>query len=340
MSTLQILEDECDRSTDTNPIPIFGDERNLPKAVAGLELSGVQHYPRAALGVGVAFNGPSTKATAYLYNLGLVELSTDVKSEQLLEIFQRSYADIDQQAASGAMRNFELHTSQYLHLPPDAPQPIGLWAAFSFDPPSDAAPAANSRQISHLVVRADRGHFNKIRYTHPKDHGIEAVNRFRAFVAEWTAIVQAVSTDPDRRHPWIDYDALAMASDADESGVGRNVPDGFGYMHAKASRLATLGPHLYRSQDALGRPDPTLSFDQLDALMRGALQIFQWRGLTPETALEGIGLEGLNHLVDLFHFRVTERSSTSLPGGNTLDRVLVEHIMHGPERQVTLFIVR
>ena len=329
MDTLQIFEDECDRPTGRNPIPIFGDERNLPKAVAGLALS-AQHYPDPALGVSVAFNGPRTKATVYLYNLGLAEVSTDVRSEQLLEIFQQSYGDIDQQAASGAMRDFELHTSQYLHLPPDAPQPIGLWAAFSFDPPSNAGAAGANRQVSHLVVRADRGHFNKIRYTHLEGDGAEAANRFRAFVDEWTAIVQAVSTAPDREHPWIDYDELAMADDNDRSGVGRNVPAGFGYMHSKARRYITVGPHLYRSQDALGMPDPTLSFDQLDTLMRGVLQIFQWKGLTPETALEGIGTEGLNDLVGLFHFRAMERTSTSLPGGKTLDRVLIEHIMDGP----------
>ena len=339
MDTLQIFEDECDQSTDTKPIPIFGDERNLPKTVAGLELSGVQRYPDPALGVSVSFNGPGTKATVYLYNLGLAEVSTDVKSAQLLEVFQESYGDIDQQAASGAMRDFELHTSQYLHLPPDAPQPIGLWAAFSFISPSETDGADADRQVSHLVVRADRGYFNKIRYTHPKDHGIEAVIRFRAFVAEWTAIVQAVSTEPDRDHPWIDYDELAMADDNDRSGVGRKLPAGFGYMHSKARRYSFLGPHLYRSQDALRMPDPTLSFDQLDTLMRGVLQIFQWKGLTPETALEGIGMEGLTHLVGLFHFRVMERSSTSLPGGTTLERVLIEHIMHGPEWQITLFNV-
>ena len=339
MDTLQIFEDECDRPTDTNPVPIFGDERNLPKAVAGLELSGVQHYPDPALGVSVAFNGPRTKATVYLYNLGLAEVSTDVKSAQLLEVFQESYGGIDQQAASGAMRDFELHTSQYLHLPPDAPQPIGLWAAFSFIPPSETDSADADRQVSHLVVRADRGHFNKIRYTHLEGDGAEAANRFRAFVAEWTAIVQAVSTEPDRVHPWIDYDELAMAYDNDRSGVGRELPAGFGYLRSKASRYSFLEPHLYRSQDALGMPDPTLSFDQLDTLMRGALQVVQWKGLTPETALEGIGMEGLNDLVGLFHFRVMERSSISLPGGKTLDRVLIEHTMHGPEWQITLFNV-
>jgi hypothetical protein len=264
---------------------------------------------------------------------------TDVKSEKLLEIYQRSYAPIEQQVQTGNIHNFELHASQYLHLPPDAPEPIGLWAAFSFDPPSNTGAAGVNRQISHLVVRADRGHFNKIRYTHPREHGIEAVNRFRAFVAEWTAIVQAVSTEPDRDHPWIDYDELAMAYDNDRSGVGLNVPAGFGYMHWKARSYITLGPHLYRSQDALGRPDPTLSFDQLDTLLRGVQQVLQWKGLTPETALEGVGLEGFSHLVDLFHFRVMERSSSPLPGGKILDRVLIEHIMHGPERQVTLFNV-
>lgn len=164
-----------------NAIPIFGDEGNLPKSVAGLRLSGVQRYPQAELGVGLAFNGPGTKATVFLYDLGLADISSDVKSEQLVDIYQRSCAEIDQQVQAGAMRDFQLHASEYLHLPPDAAEPIGLWAAFSFDPPSDAEPAATTRQISHLLVRADRGHFNKIRYTHPKDHGIEAVHRFRAF---------------------------------------------------------------------------------------------------------------------------------------------------------------
>ena len=339
MATIQIVEDEGNPPTGTNPIPIFGDERNLPKAVAGLELSGVQHYPDPALGVGVAFNGPRTKATAYLYNLGLAEVSNDLECDPLQAVFQNSYTAIDQDAKNSAMRNFQLHKSQYLHLPPDAPQPIGLWAAFSFDPPSNAGAAGVNRQIAHLVVRADRGYFNKIRYTHPRDHGIEAVNRFMAFVAEWTAIVQSVSTEPDRQHPWIDYDELARASDNDLSGIDRDVPDSFGYMRAKATRYITLGPHLYRSQDAMGTPDPTLSFDQLDTLMRGALQVFQWKGLTPETALAGIGMEGFTHLVGLFHFRVMERSSSPLPGGKTLDRVLVEHVVHGPERQVALFNV-
>ena len=93
MDTFQFFEDECDQPTKTNPIPIFRDERNLPKRVAGLELSGVQHYPDPAVGVSVTFKGPGTLATVYLYNLGLAEVSTDVKSAQLLEVFQRSYAE-------------------------------------------------------------------------------------------------------------------------------------------------------------------------------------------------------------------------------------------------------
>lgn len=158
-------------------------------------------------------------------------------------------------------------------------------------------------------------------------------------MAEWTAIVQAVSTGPDRELPWIDYDALAEASDSDRSGVGRDVPDGFGYMHTKASRYVALGPHLYRSQDALGRPDPTLSFAQLDTLMLGVQQIVAWQGLTPESALRGIGTDGLDHLIDLLHFRVIDRSSSSVPDGGTVERALIEHVMYTSERQVTLFNV-
>jgi hypothetical protein len=76
MDTFEFFEDECDQPTKSGPIPIFRDERNLPKRVAGLDLSGVQHYPDPADGVGVTFKGPDTLATAYLYNLGLAEVPT------------------------------------------------------------------------------------------------------------------------------------------------------------------------------------------------------------------------------------------------------------------------
>lgn len=332
--------------SSVNVLPIFGKESRLPAGVAGLRLAGVDYYPEQALGVGIKFHGPGTNATVYLYNFGLTDVPADLRSDQVVGWFRSACNDVARAAGEGVYQDLELRTSQYLAVDAGATEPLGLWAAFAYAQAPAASEEAAQRRVSHVFLRTDRGYINKVRYTHPDTEDDQALHRFMAFVAEWTAIVQSIpaltsGVEEERLGgagmPWIDYDGVAeqFESEASQPPSGLEVPDGYTYMRYKAFRYLSLGPHLYRSQDALSRPPPWWSPDRMAELAPGCEQLLAWKGLTPDTAFEELSASTLDDLCRLCHFDIQEGSIIHVEGKPLL-RVTARHEMY-PDRAVTLY---
>ena len=114
------------------------------------------------------------------------------------------------------------------------------------------------------------------------------------------------------------------------------VPDVFWYIHFKAFGFLKAGPDEYRKHDALHLPLANLPATRLDAIKRGCEQILQFRGLSPDRPLEGIGVGGFYALLRLFHFRSDQHTALMTEtAGVVLDEMQVKHLVDG--RGLTLY---
>jgi hypothetical protein len=174
-------------------IPIFVTESALPQSIGDLNFKNVEIYEDSRLGASVAYDmHDDVVADVYLYDFGINDIPNDVEAPEVLEYFQGAYHDLLRAADRGIYLNLQVRVSKYLHWPPTAVRPFCLWAAFSFsEEPSEAFPQG-AQSVSHLALRTDRGHINKVRFTYPADPATEDQNfeRFINFYTLWTAAVQ------------------------------------------------------------------------------------------------------------------------------------------------------
>jgi len=116
----------------------------------------------------------------------------------------------------------------------------------------------------------------------------------------------------------------------------QSIPKTIGYIHYKAFSYLTQGPEKYRRDDFFKLPPQDLPEHRLETINRGCQQILQWRGLTPETALEGLEIGGFYDLLRLFHFDLKQQSALVDKDPTTiLDMMEMQHVMTSEE--ITLY---
>jgi hypothetical protein len=108
---------------------------------------------------------------------------------------------------------------------------------------------------------------------------------------------------------------------------GLEFPDSFGYVHCKAFVYLTVGPAKYRRMDYFHLPPEEWSPELLEIVERGCEQIVQWRGLTPDSPFENIGIEGFYALLQVFHFELAQQSAFDGRDGTILDRMEMIHVV-------------
>ena len=86
--------------------------------------------------------------------------------------------------------------------------------------------------------------------------------------------------------------------------------------------------------DAFHRPPANLPAGRLDAIKRGCEQVLQYRGLSADRPLEGIGVDAL---IRLFHFDAVEHTvlATEDSPDVVLDQMQLKHLVDG--RELTLY---
>lgn len=133
-----------------------------------------------------------------------------------------------------------------------------------------------------------------------------------------------------------DYVEQRYEADAPPAPDGLVIPPAFSYLRFKAFGFLLLGPEVYRRIDAFGYPTPDMDTDQ-DRLRHGCAQIVEWRGLSLDRPLEGIGIRGFNSLLLMCHFRCQEQSAHAVAGRpNTfLDTMRMVHLVE--TREITLY---
>src|SRR5262249_4743107 len=117
---------------------------------------------------------------------------------------------------------------------------------------------------------------------------------------------------------------------------GFDVPKRFDSIRFKAFVYLEIGPEAYRDGDTLGFPPADWPPSKLDAVKSGCEQLLQWKGLTPEVPLEGIGVDGFDALLRMFHFdHVSHEVYAAVGLDHQLDRMVMCQVIDG--WQVTLY---
>jgi len=117
---------------------------------------------------------------------------------------------------------------------------------------------------------------------------------------------------------------------------GLDVPKRFDSIRFRAFVHLEIGPEAYREGDTLGFPPAEGPESKLDAVKSGCEQLLLWKGLTPEVPLEGIGVDGFDALLRMFHFNhVSHEVYAAARPDHLLDRIVMRHVIDGWE--VTLY---
>jgi hypothetical protein len=174
------------------PIPIFGVESSIPAKCGGLSFSKVDYYNDPRLGVDIRYDGTNNiYADAYLYNLGIKNITNDLKSQEIMSYFNQACNDILMMAEKGLYQNVEKVMTNFI-VTRDNPEPLWIWAEFVYN--LKPGPGVDYRQrMSHLALSTDRGFINKVRFTYPYIDKMTEVgmNGFYVFLGEWRRNVQS-----------------------------------------------------------------------------------------------------------------------------------------------------
>jgi len=171
-------------------IPLFRTEDALPAELGGLAYVGCDLYDDQRLGTKLRYGDGATKADAYLYDLGLASIPSDIRSGVVTEFFQQACGEVLALADQGKYLDLETRASQYLHLPDDAPDPMYLWAAFRYRQAPGPFVVDDGFRFSHVFLRTDSGYINKVRYTYPEHIAASVGADMIRFLLAWHEAVQ------------------------------------------------------------------------------------------------------------------------------------------------------
>ena len=110
--------------------------------------------------------------------------------------------------------------------------------------------------------------------------------------------------------------------------------DVFDDLHYKAFVYLQVGPDAYRQIEAFGMPPASWTALELDAVRLGCEQIVQWRGLSLEAPLEGIGINGFYALAEFFQLERVWQAALIGGSDEILDAMQMKHAIDG--RALTL----
>ena len=101
------------------------------------------------------------------------------------------------------------------------------------------------------------------------------------------------------------------------------------YIRTKAISYIRIGYEKYRKQDALKKPDCRMTKEIQDLLISGCNQVIGYKGMTPETPFEGLGIPGFYLLMEMFHFKVVRQRIAKIENGFFIDEMHMKHIVTG-----------
>jgi len=122
----------------------------------------------------------------------------------------------------------------------------------------------------------------------------------------------------------------------DDKAIEQLIAENFyEYIRTKAKTYTRLGYEKYSKHDAFGKPGGRITKEIQGLLISGCNQVIEYKGLTPETAFEGLGIPGFYLLMEMFHFKVVQQRIVKNENGTILDEMHMEHEVIG--KRMTLY---
>ena len=106
------------------------------------------------------------------------------------------------------------------------------------------------------------------------------------------------------------------------------------YIHCKAALFLEIGYKAYRKRDAFNMLDFRMTRPRLDLLQTGCRQIVEYKGMTPDTAFENIGIPGFYRLMKLFHYQVYKQATSDRGEDYFVDEMYMKHRMTGEKMKL------
>jgi len=107
------------------------------------------------------------------------------------------------------------------------------------------------------------------------------------------------------------------------------------YIRTKAKKFIDVKFIKYREKDAFNKPDGNMTKEMLIQYIMGCKQVIEYKGMTPETAFEGLGIPGFYRLMELFHYEVVKQQIARIePGIGILDEMHMEHVVTGQKMKL------
>ncbi|HNW77101.1 MAG TPA: hypothetical protein PKJ28_09475 [Bacteroidales bacterium] len=103
------------------------------------------------------------------------------------------------------------------------------------------------------------------------------------------------------------------------------------YIRTKAKHFIRTGHVNYTKGDAFGQPGLSLPETDHVLLLSGCDQVIRYRGLTPDTPFEGLGIGGFYRLMNMFHYEKVKQTIAANEEDHFLDKILFRHVVSGHE---------
>ena len=166
--------------------------------MGGLVHTKTEIYDDPQLGVKLRYesldDAQLIKADTYLYDLGLQTIPDDIVSPEVEEFFQQSCSEIIAASEHDIYLDLQMLSSQFLHIPDDAPVPTFHCASFYYRQPLSAISSYDGFRYSHLALRTDRNYINKVRFTYPDYMADEGGDQFVEFLFDWIKEIHNAKT--------------------------------------------------------------------------------------------------------------------------------------------------
>ncbi len=124
-------------------------------------------------------------------------------------------------------------------------------------------------------------------------------------------------------------------ADAPKPPEGLSVSRPIGLLHFEAFAFLMLGPDGYQR---LGESTVSLTDRELDQVQSGCAQIVDWRGVSLDRPLDGLGIHGFNILLAVLFFTLDMQRAIPVDGqsGVFIDEMRMRHMVNTDEI-VTLY---
>ncbi len=118
--------------------------------------------------------------------------------------------------------------------------------------------------------------------------------------------------------------------------VPESMPSISAYIVTKALLFLSMGPEIYRRQDAFRMPDAKWDEETLEEIESCYRQLADGKGFKSEYPIESVSVEGFYAAMSTLHFQVVSHAAFLIDGGEgMIDEMLFEHLVD--KRQITLF---